>query len=131
MREHAPARNPDVRPRPGAAVWLTLAALLSLCLSQPLHASTNLASASGQASIVAAGGALAAQHAAHDADHCSLCRATAQARLGVRPSACVADLAAAGACLPLPLPTPEIACCAPDLRGSPPRAPPLAPVLVA
>lgn len=121
------------------ATWLTIAALLGLCLSQPFHNAAPIVSAhgsghaSGHASghgldaaalVVAAGRDHPAQRAAHDADLCSLCRATAQARLGIRVSACVGELAAARGCLPLQLPAPELACSAPDLRDAQPRAPP-------
>jgi len=113
------------RRRPAAA-WLTIAALVSLGLSQPLHASTPIDAANlgaGSALVVAAN-PVASQHAHHDADLCSLCRATAQARLGVRVSACAGDLTTSQVQLPLPLPAPEQAACAPDLRDAPPRAPP-------
>jgi hypothetical protein len=107
-------------------VWLTLAALLSLSVSQPLHASgpLSLASASAEAAFALAANDLSSSHAAHDGELCSLCRATAQARLGVRVSAGIGDLAPHGACLLLPLPAPEIARSAPDLRDTQPRAPP-------
>lgn len=113
------------------ATWLTIAALLGLCLSQPYHNAAPVVSGHGSghgldaaALVVAAGRDHPAQRAAHDADLCSLCRATAQARLGVRVSACVGELAAARVCLPLQLPAPELACSAPDLRDAQPRAPP-------
>ena len=129
MREQRPTRQTSVPRRRAAAAWLTLAALLSLCLSQPPHASASLANTSSQASVVASGSPLAPVQAAHDADHCSLCRATAQARVGVRPSSCVGELASNEASLRLVLPTPELASSAPDLRSAPPRAPPRSPVL--
>lgn len=118
--------------RPAAAL-LTIAALLSLGLGQPLHASAPIDAASSEAlaTQLTAANPLAAQHAEHDADLCSLCRATAQARLGVRVSACAGDFTASEAPLPLPLPAPELAACAPDLRDAPPRAPPTLRALVA
>ena len=121
------------------ATWLTIAALLGLCLSQPFHNAAPIVSAhasghaSGHASdhgldaaalVVAAGSDHPAQRAAHDADLCSVCRATAQARLGLRLTSCLGELAATGPYLPLQLPAPELACSAPDLRDAQPRAPP-------
>ena len=113
------------------ATWLTIAALLGLCLSQPFHNAAPIVSAhaSGHgldtaALVVAAGSDHPAQRAAHDADLCSVCRATAQARLGLRLTSCLGELAATGPYLPLQLPAPELACSAPDLRDAQPRAPP-------
>ena len=127
-----PLRSGAAR-RHRAAAWLTIAALFSLCLGQPLHASAPIAVANGssQTATLAATNDLAPGQAPHDADLCSLCRATAQARLGVRLSACVGDLTASGACLPLQLPAPELASSAPDLRDAQPRAPPALPLLAA
>ncbi len=109
-----------------AAAWLTITALFTLCLSQPFHVSVRFESSpSGSAaSVVAAGSGLPSQRAPHDADLCSLCRATAQARLGVRVMSCVGELATTGACLPLHLPAPALARAAPALRNAQPRAPP-------
>jgi len=125
MRERARREGSGALRRPAVA-WLTIAALLALGLGQPLHAAAaaRAARVGAESVLVAAGGAATPQPAGHDADQCSLCRATAQARLGVRVSACAFDFAAIAACLPLPLPAPELAACAPDLRAAPPRAPP-------
>ena len=117
--------------RRNAAAWLTLAALVGLCLSQPFHNPAPIASAhaSGHGPdsaslVVAAGGDLPAQRAAHDADLCSVCRATAQARLGLRVASTLGELATSGQCLPLHLPAPALASAAPALRNAQPRAPP-------
>ena len=126
MRAQSARLRQDVAFRRSAAAWLTIAALFSLCLSQPFHVSVPLetSASSPAASIVAAGSGLPSQRAPHDADLCSLCRATAQARLGVRVMACVGELATTGATLPLHLPAPALASAAPTLRNAQPRAPP-------
>jgi len=114
-----------------AAPWLTITALLALCLSQPLHSAAAIVSAHASAQgmdaaalAVAAGSDHPAQHAAHDADLCSVCRATAQARLGLRVTSSLGALTATGPCLPLHLPAPALASAAPALRNAQPRAPP-------
>jgi hypothetical protein len=126
MREQSARLRQGVAFRRPAAAWLAIAALLSLCSSQPFHGATpiRVATAGPEASFIVAGSDLPSQHAAHDADLCSLCRATAQARLGLRISACMGELAASGACLPLHLPAAEQAGAAPALRNAQPRAPP-------
>jgi hypothetical protein len=126
MRELDRRERRYLASRRPAAAWLTIAALLALGLSQPLHASAPIDAGhfGAGSALVAAANPVASQHADHDADLCSLCRATAQARLGVRVCACAGDLTASAARLPLPLPAPELAACAPDLRDAPPRAPP-------
>jgi hypothetical protein len=126
MREQFARLRQDVAFRCSAAAWLTIAALFSLCLSQPFHVSVpfEASASSPAASIVAAGSGLPSQRAPHDADLCSLCRATAQARLGVRVTFCAGEISMTGACLPLHLPAPALACAAPALRNAQPRAPP-------
>lgn len=126
MRELERLRRHDAAIPRAAAAWLTIAALLTVCLSQSFHATTPpvLATASPAASVVTAGSDLPAQHAAHDADLCSLCRATAQARLGLRVISSLGALAATGTSVPLHLPAPALASAAPSLRNAQPRAPP-------
>jgi hypothetical protein len=133
VRTGAASRRVRAATRRLPVVWLTLAALLSLSVSQPLHASgpLSVASAGAEAAFAVAANDPTSQHATHDADLCSLCRATAQARLAVRVSAGIGDLAPNGACLRLPLPAPEFARSAPDLRDAQPRAPPALPSLSA
>jgi hypothetical protein len=126
MRKFRRLLRSGVALRRPAAAWLTLATLFALCLSQPFHASAPLGSSASSPAVrvVAAGSELPSQRAAHDADLCSVCRATAQVRLGVRVMACVGELATTGATLPLHLPAPALASAAPTLRNAQPRAPP-------
>jgi hypothetical protein len=65
----------------------------------------------------------AAPHAPpHDADFCPVCRVVSQVRLGLRGPAVA--LAAGSSALPLRLPERVLACSAPQIQSSRPRAPP-------
>jgi hypothetical protein len=108
--------------RAGAAV--VLASLLALFLSQPFHASLPLPLGSGAAGAAAITSPSPSQPAGHDADLCSMCRATAQTRLGLRPALRLAEMAADGPCLALHLPATAPVKAAPSLRHAQPRAPP-------
>jgi hypothetical protein len=108
-----------------AAVWAVIASLFALLLSQPFHASERHA-ARGGAPALAAAGPLSALAAAHDADLCSFCRASAQTRLGLRAALRVATTAPTGPSLALHLPAPAFVKAAPLLRKAQPRAPPSA-----
>ena len=107
----------------GASVLLT--SLLALFLSQPFHAAAPLGSAN---LATAAGSAVSVQQpthgAPHDADLCSVCRATAQTRLGLRVALRLGEVSAEGPCLTLHLPAPAPARASPPLRATQPRAPP-------
>jgi hypothetical protein len=110
--------------RAGAA--LVLASLLALFLSQPFHASAPFGAPQPglpTAAVSVASSALISQ-AAHDADLCSMCRATAQTRLGLRLALRLGEIAADRPCLALHLPAPVPAKAAPQLRQAQPRAPP-------
>jgi hypothetical protein len=112
-----------IQRRAGAAVVLALA----LFLSQPFHVSTSSHAAGGSPAAASVLGLLdqtASQAAAHDADLCSFCRASAQTRLGLRVALRVAALAATGPSLALHLPAPTPVRGAPLLRQAQPRAPP-------
>ena len=58
-----------------ATVWAVIASLIELLLSQPFHASERYAARGGAPALVAAG-PVSALATAHDADLCSMCRAT-------------------------------------------------------
>jgi hypothetical protein len=120
----------DFRRRAGAS--LVLASLLALFLSQPFHAATPIGVSPGglaTGAVALVSGPLLSQAAAHDADLCSMCRATAQTRLGLRAALRVGDVTANGPCLLLHLPAPAPTKAAPQLRDAQPRAPP-APLLL-
>jgi len=110
-----------------AGASVVIASLLALFLSQPFHAAVPIAAAKGV--LAATAGAvvssqLPSQAAPHDADLCSMCRATAQTRLGLRVALRVGEVSADGPCLPLHLPAPAPIKAAPQLRDAQPRAPP-------
>lgn len=111
----------------GASV--VILSLLALFLSQPFHAAVPIATA--KRALAATAGAvvssqLPSQTAPHDADRCSMCRATAQTRLGLRLALRVGGIAADGPCLPLHLPALTPTKAAPQLRDAQPRGPPTA-----
>lgn len=128
MRELQRLLRHRVALRPAAVAWLTIAALLALNLGQSLHAAsaTHVDPAGSEISLFAAAHPLPSQPARHAADLCPVCRATAQARLGVRVSAGVSEIAASDIGMPLPRPAAERAAAAPALRDARPRAPPTA-----
>jgi len=112
-----------------AGASVVIASLLALFLSQPFHAATPIGAPRGglpTAALAMVSSPLASQAAAHDADLCSMCRATAQTRLGLRVALRVGDVTADGPCLPLHLPAPAPIQAAPQLRDAQPRAPPTA-----
>jgi hypothetical protein len=116
-----------LRRQAGAAV--VLASLLALFLSQPFHASLPRYPAAGNAAhatAVAITGPSSSHAAGHDADFCSMCRATAQTRLGLRLALRLGEVAATRPCLALHLPAAAPVQAAPSLRLAQPRAPPSA-----
>lgn len=125
LRRHCLAfRRQEGARKAGAS--LVLASLLALFLSQPFHASALFgAPQEGLATtaVAAASGPLPSQ-AAHDADLCSMCRATAQTRLGLRLALRLGEIAADRPCLALHPPAPVPVRAAPPLRQAQPRAPP-------
>ena len=124
MREHQ-ALNRDggaLRRRAGAAG--VIASLLALFLSQPFHASLPLPLGSGAAGASAITSPSPSQPAGHDGDLCSMCRATAQTRLGLRVALRLGEIAADRPCLALHLLAAAPVKAAPPLRQAQPRAPP-------
>ena len=112
-----------LRRRAGAAV--VIASLLALFFSQPFHASLRYLGPSDAAHAAAAiAGASPSQPAGHDADFCSMCRATAQTRLGLRVALRLGVIAADRPCLALHLPAEAPVKAAPPMRQAQPRAPP-------
>lgn len=108
-----------------AGAWVVLASLLALFLGQPLHATAPIgAPENAPSSLALVSSPPTAQGGAHDADLCSMCRATAQTRLGLRVAQRAGEIAADGASLPLHLPALTPAKAAPQLREAQPRAPP-------
>jgi len=110
-----------------AGASLVLASLLALFLSQPFHTSLRLDAGRGVpagAAVAVVPGQLPSQPAAHDADFCSMCRATAQTRLGLRLALRLGEIAADGPCLALHLSATAPVQAAPPLRQAQPRAPP-------
>jgi hypothetical protein len=125
MREIRLLHPQGVAFRRRAGAWLVIASLLSLFLTQPFHATTPIAGLGGaDAAVVVASGQLPAHGSPHDADLCSMCRASAQTRLGLRVALRVGEVAAHGPALALHLPAPARAKAAPQLREAQPRAPP-------
>jgi hypothetical protein len=119
------------RRQAGASVLI--ASLLALFLSQPFHAATPIGVPRGVPSGTTAAvvsSQLPSQASPHDADLCSMCRATAQTRLGLRVALRVGGIAADGPCLPLHLPALAPTRAAPQLRDAQPRAPPAALLLL-
>ena len=119
------------RRRAGASV--VVASLLALFLSQPFHATAPIGEPHGIRA--AAAGAVVSRElpsraAPHDADLCSICRATAQTRLGLRVTLRLGELTAYGPSLPLHLSAQASARPAPELRDAQPRAPPFALLLL-
>jgi hypothetical protein len=108
-----------------AGASLVLASLLALFLGQPLHARAPIAAVGdAPSSLALVASPPSALHGAHDADLCSLCRATAQTRLGLRVAQRAGEITAGGASLPLHLPALTPAKAAPQLREAQPRGPP-------
>ena len=133
MRELQRLHRHCVAFRRHAGASLVLASLLALFLSQPFHASLRARRGPGSAAhaVAVVSGPLPSQPAAHDADLCSMCRATAQTRLGLRVALRLGEIAADGPCLALHLPAPAPVKAAPPLREAQPRAPPaFAPALL-
>jgi len=115
-----------------AGAWLVIASLCSLFLGQPLHAGAQIGAAAGVSATLALSSAqLPSQTSPHDAGGCSLCRAIAQSRLGLRVALRLGALAANGPHLPLLLPAPSTIGSAPRLREAQPRAPPSTSLLLA
>jgi hypothetical protein len=106
-----------------AAACALIASLFALLLGQPFHASERPLLGSAAAAIAAAAPA-SALAAAHDANLCSFCRASAQTRLGLRAALRSAAAAPARPSLALHLPAPAAIGAAPLLRKAQPRAPP-------
>ena len=106
-----------------ATVCAVIASLIELLLSQPFHASERCAARGGAPALVAAG-PVSGLATAHDADLCSMCRATAQTRLGLRAALRFGVIAADRPCLALHLPAEAPVKAAPPLRQAQPRAPP-------
>ena len=125
MRELLRSTRHCLALRRHAGASVVIASLLALFLSQPFHGAAPIAAPTG---FLAAGAVLASQlptqAAPHDADLCSMCRATAQTRLGLRVAVRVGEVSADGPCLPLHLPAPAPIKAAPPLRDAQPRAPP-------
>lgn len=110
-----------------AGASLVLASLLALLLSQPFHASALFGAPQEglpTTSVAAASGPPVPSQDAHDADLCSMCRATAQTRLGLRLALRLGEIAADRPCLALHPPAPVPVKAAPPLRQAQPRAPP-------
>lgn len=124
MRELLRLHRHCVAIRRQTGAWLVLASLLALFLSQPFHASTPSGAPRPGPATTAVSAASPPSQAEHDADLCSMCRATAQTRLGLRVALRLAEIAADRPCLALHLPAPELAKAAPQLRAVQPRAPP-------
>ncbi len=119
------AFRPQERARVAGASLL-IASLLAF-LSQPFHATAPIGAPQqplATTTVAVASSPLPSQAAAHDADLCSMCRATAQTRLGLRLALRLGEIAADRACLALHLPAPAPAKAAPQLREAQPRAPP-------
>jgi hypothetical protein len=112
-----------------AAACALIASLFALLLGQPFHASER-PHLGGAAAAVAASAPASALAAAHDADLCSFCRASAQTRLGLRAALRSPGAAPAGPSLSLHLPAPAAVEAAPLLRKAQPRAPPALPALL-
>ena len=113
--------------RPAGALAV-IASLLALFLSQPFHTVVPIGAAAGGTVV---SNPLPSHASAHDADLCSMCRATAQTRLGLRCALRLGDIAVAGPALPLHLPAPSQTQAAPQLRDAQPRAPPSTLLLLA
>jgi len=110
-----------------AGASVVIASLLALFLSQPFHAAAPMGTSRGvlaDTAGAAVSSQLPSQAAPHDADQCSMCRATAQTRLGLRVALRLDEVSADGPCLPLHLPAPAPTQAAPLLRDAQPRAPP-------
>lgn len=111
-----------------AGVWVTLASLLALCLSLPLHGATPSGTAQGApgaAAVSRADGAAPSSAVTHDFDLCAVCRLASQARLGARLSPLALSTVANASQPTLQLPAPEQPR-SPALRDLEPRAPPIA-----
>lgn len=108
----------------GPAAWLAIASLLVLCLGPPLHSGTSVRDSGGATAIASLHDASLPKGSAHLAGLCSLCRAIAQTRAGLRSPAfgTVAAVEATG--LPLPLAARAPAPRAPWLAALGSRAPP-------
>jgi hypothetical protein len=102
---------------------VVIASLLGLFLSQPFHTVVPIGAAAGGAVV---SNPLPSHASAHDADLCSMCRATSQTRLGLRAALRLGEIAPDGSFLPLHLPAPAPTQRAPQLRDAQPRAPPSA-----
>jgi len=110
-----------------AGASVLLASLLALFLSQPFHTAAPMGASQGvlaDTAGAAVSSPLPSQAAPHDADLCSMCRATAQTRLGLRVALRLGEISADGSCLPVHLPAPAPTQAAPQLRDAQPRAPP-------
>jgi hypothetical protein len=125
MHERRPVNQDCVALRRRAAAAVVIASLLALFLSQPFHASLpRYLGPSGAAHAASAIAGASSQPAGHDADFCSMCRATAQTRLGLRVALRLGVVAADRPCLALHLPAEGPVQAAPLLRQAQPRAPP-------
>jgi hypothetical protein len=125
----------DFPPQPVAlrrhvAAWAVIASLFALLLGQPFHASAPARARGGAPALLAAAGPASALASPHDADFCSMCRASAQTRLGLRTTLRAVAAAPTGASLVLKLAAPAPIKAAPLLRQAQPRAPPSALPLV-
>ncbi|HEY8156175.1 MAG TPA: hypothetical protein VII72_18740 [Myxococcota bacterium] len=125
MREIRRLHPSRVAPRRRASAWAVIASLIALFLSQPFHATARFDAPAGSASSTAwVASPAASPGGAHDADLCSMCRATAQTRLGLRAAQRAGAIAPDGASLPLHVAALAPAKAAPQLREAQPRAPP-------
>ncbi len=127
MREFRRLHRRCVAFRRQVGASLVLASLLALFLGQPFHATAPFGApqqAPATTTVAVASSTLPSQAAAHDADLCSMCRATAQTRLGLRSALRLGEIAADRPCLALHLPAPVPVKAAPLLRQAQPRAPP-------
>jgi hypothetical protein len=109
------------------SLWL-VASLVSLLSSQPFHERLSPEDSSRAATVVASDARSPSgppsHSGAHDRDHCVLCRAVAQTRLGARAPAHESVLAAEGPMLALHPEAPACPRAAPEPCLAGPRAPP-------
>ncbi len=113
-----------------AIAWLVAVSLLALCVGQPFHTGPAPA-AGGGSQLCAASAESGPASLPHDGAHltgvCSLCRALAQTRVGLRSPAPGASGAPDASGLPLPVATLDRPRTAAPRASIEPRAPPGAP----